>query len=757
MKSLLAERERIIASSPPGSSAARLLAAVTGEAVRELARAASPLLSGRWAVVALGGWGAGELQPHSDLDILVMSEQPAARLKPFIEALLYPLWDAGLSVGHQVRSPREQLRACREDLKTCTSALTGRAIAGDERWASVTLSTCAADARRRSRRVLAELHRRARPGSPYLLEPDLKDGAGGRRDYDELTWTASILDGATRRDPSSLVRAGLLTGDEYTELSRAADVIAAARWRTHLASQTKAQTKDALSLDLADSMRDAAEEVNAALGTTSLVLARVRARVTGRSHAPVLSSDPLAASEVFALCVAGHDSSETLEHAAQAGRLDALVPGFRELMSVRRPGLGHRLTVGAHCLAAALAVEDVGDDLTLAASRAAVSDSRLVHVAALVHDAAKRDGGAGHAERGAPLAHQAARNFGLSEPEADDTAELVRLHLSLVETALASDLDDEDTVLRAAAAIGKRELVAPLHLLTAADSKATGPSTWTPWTASLVGRLVARIDAALSPDVDGAGLVSRAEQHRATAISLMGGTLDAERAFVEAAPLRYLASRDPAEVVRDARLVAALSGRSGAEQARIAVTAGIAPGTHRVTVAALDRPGLLSRIAGAMALAGLDILSVDAYGSTGGVALDSFVVTSATERPVSTDTFTALERFLEAALRDRLELATRLAERRQHYPPKAKGRCRVETHPSGWDTTVIVEAPDRPGLLHDLAAAVSATGMDIRWARAQTVGGMVRDTFHVVGEDGGPVDDPGVLGHLSMRLREAAC
>ena len=56
--------------------------------------------------------------------------------------------------------------------------------------------------------------------------------------------------------------------------------------------------------------------------------------------------------------------------------------------------------------------------------------------------------------------------------------------------------------------------------------------------------------------------------------------------------------------------------------------------------------------------------------------------------------------------------------------------------------------------LHDLAQAVSATGLNIRWAKAVTVDGMAIDTFHVVDADGGPVHDDGVIGHLAMRMRE---
>jgi len=65
-----------------------------------------------------------------------------------------------------------------------------------------------------------------------------------------------------------------------------------------------------------------------------------------------------------------------------------------------------------------------------------------------------------------------------------------------------------------------------------------------------------------------------------------------------------------------------------------------------------------------------------------------------------------------------------------------------------------VRAADRVGLLYDLAGAFAETGLQIRWARALTKDGVAHDVFHVTDEFGEPVDDPGVLGHLSMRIRE---
>jgi len=751
MQSFIAERTALIENARPGLSAAREVATLTDEAVRELAEAASSRFGGRWALVALGGWGAGALLPSSDLDILVLSDAPHDKLKPFVEAVLYPLWDAQLKVGHQVRSPREQLRAVRDDIKTLTASLTARPIAGDTAWADKVFADCALDANKHGRKLLRQLAERPRPGSPYRLEPELKEDAGGRRDYDELVWTAAVAGGAVAREPSALVSAGLASAEEVALANGAADVVATARFELARAGLPARMTLDATDALHATTPSD----VQLALARTALVLSRVRRRAAGE----VVELDaPLSPDAIFALLAAGESSLPALEEAAQAGRLDALLPGFSALMTLRRPGIGHELTVGAHSLRAAALLATLaapsGEPSALARSGAGVEHERALVVATLAHDVGKAEPGPGHAERGAEPAREAARRFGLSAEAAEEAADLVRLHLALAETTTRVDIDDEDAVLSAAARIGRRELLAPLHLLTAADSIATGPSTWTPWTEALVGALVTRLDAALSDEVDGAGIASRGEATRQAALAMLPSETDAERAFVESAPLRYLAGRAPAEVARHAHLVAELSLTASATEVRTAVTPGPAPETYAVTVIARDRPELLARIAGAMSLAGLDILALDAYGSSGGIVLDTFAVTSATRRPVTTETFATLDRMLVAALRDRLELKTRLAERRRHYPARVRGSVTVEMVSAGWDTAVRVSAPDRPGLLHDLARAVSSTGLDIRWAKVLTVEGMALDTFHVVGRDGQAVDDPGELGHLAMRLRE---
>ncbi len=753
------ERAALLATGAPGLSSARLLASLTDEALRRLTASSPHPPPHRWALIALGGYGAGVLLPTSDIDILLVSEGSPDLLKPFVESVLYPLWDAGLDVGHQVRSPKQHLVASRNELTVLAATLTGRVVCGDADYGRAVLERCCSDAQRRSRRVLPALAGRGRPGSPYLLEPDLKNGAGGRRDYDELVWTAAVLAGRPQATPSLLVEAGLLSDSEMGLTDTASAVTAEARWELGIAGHGSR-----LTLQAVDSLTTDAQSVQIAVADTAHVLDRVRRRTAGADVETTVAAEgsrPLSAEEVFAMLRLGAECVAPLEEAAWLGRLDPVVPGFKALLPLRRPALAHSLTVGAHsitCAAIAATLPDAGHTL-LEHSRGAIADDRPLLVAALAHDRGKTEAGPGHPERGADAAADCARRFGLGAQGQTDVADLVRLHLLLADSAVHRDLDSEDVVLSIAERIGRRSLLPSLHVLTVADALSTGPAAWSSWQEALIGTLVSRVDAALSPEVDGAGLAKRGEEIRAGALTaLTDGTPSEAGDFIEGAPLRYLASREPAQVVKHARLVAELEAQQGPQVARLSVGPSASPGAFEVAVVAHDRPELFARIAGAFTLAGLNILGVDAYTTAARIALDVFTVRSATLAAVEHETWQRAERYLQASLADRLELEARLAERRRHY---ANPRAQVNTHVSidasaGFDTAVVVTAPDRVGLLYDIARAIASVGLEIRWAKALTVDGVAKDTFHVVGPDGEAPTDAGILGHVAMRIRERA-
>jgi [protein-PII] uridylyltransferase len=749
LRGFLASRAALIAHAVPGTAAAEQLATLTDEAASALAEAAFAGVTQRWALVATGGYGARRLLPHSDLDLLVVTDASPSALRPAIERLLYPLWDAGFEVGHQVRTVRDHVRACREDVQTSTASLTGRPVAGDAGLADEALRAATRDAARRRKALLRTLENRARQGSPYDLEPDLKDGAGGQRDIDELVWRTALATGNPVGAAATTAAPATLTEAAITSLARAQDRITAARWAVHVENGRKVSV---LSIEDADALGDGVSGVHAALAEVSETLLAVRGAL------PPLSSPPdlWTADELLRALAGGTTALNGLERAARHGALEGLVPGMAALMTLRRPALTHRLTVGAHSLlAAALVAEASGLDDLAAQALAAQPDVRVLLAAALAHDTGKAESGAGHPARGQTPAFATAHALGLDDRAAEQSAVLVREHLLLAETAAHEDLDDEEVVRRAAERIGKEELVGPLYVLTLVDSLATGPGAWSDWHATLVRTLVRRLVAALGSPAEDAPLLRQAEQTRMDAFAQTGAATDAVAHFIAAAPPRYLVSRPPETVVRDARLLAGLGAPGTPTALAVSVGPGVIPESYVVTVGTWDRPGLVALIAGSLALCGLDILDAEILAGPDGTALDAFTVASATLAPVDHWRWSSLKRTLGGAIEGHLELTVRLAERRRHYAPAIRGMApEIAIETAAADVaTITVRAADRTGLLYDIADEVARAGFSIAWAKASVRGGVATDTLRLAVVSGTTPHDPGRLGHLAAALR----
>ena len=154
---------------------------------------------GTWQAVglaAVGSYGREELAYHSDLDVRLISTAKVDKVRPVAEALLYPLWDAGLSIGHQVVTPNDMIDLAQNDLPTATTLLDWRLVAGD-RTASDKMLERATEGLFGIGNIAKFLERLAKRvtdrgerygGSVYLLEPDVKNGIGGLRDLDVACW-----------------------------------------------------------------------------------------------------------------------------------------------------------------------------------------------------------------------------------------------------------------------------------------------------------------------------------------------------------------------------------------------------------------------------------------------------------------------------------------------------------------------------------------------------------------------------------------
>ena len=175
-----------------------------------------PLPRSSVAVLAVGGYGRGEVSPHSDVDLLVLVDDKRRPSPEDLRGLLYPLWDAGFQVGHAVCSPKEAIERARGDLEAATSLLEARLVAGpaglmDEmtgrrrRWLE-------RDGRRLARRLLevtAERHLRVERAG-WVLAPDLKQDVGGLRDLHAVGWLAAVAGWPRPAGRPELVRAGEL-------------------------------------------------------------------------------------------------------------------------------------------------------------------------------------------------------------------------------------------------------------------------------------------------------------------------------------------------------------------------------------------------------------------------------------------------------------------------------------------------------------------------------------------------------------------
>ncbi|MBL0769467.1 [protein-PII] uridylyltransferase [Sphingopyxis sp. DHUNG17] len=193
----------------------------------------------RITVIAVGGYGRGEMAPHSDVDIGFLTPfKQTSWTEQVIEAQLYTLWDLGLKVGHSSRSLEEMIRAAKEDLTVRTALLEGRFVWGDrdlydQAAARFDAEVVAGNARAFVADKLAERDERHKKmgDSRYVVEPNVKEGKGGLRDLHTLFWIGKFIHRV--RTVPELVDAGLLTARELRQFARAENFLLAVRCHLH--------------------------------------------------------------------------------------------------------------------------------------------------------------------------------------------------------------------------------------------------------------------------------------------------------------------------------------------------------------------------------------------------------------------------------------------------------------------------------------------------------------------------------------------
>ncbi|MFO1363278.1 MAG: [protein-PII] uridylyltransferase [Burkholderiales bacterium] len=204
-------------------------------ALRALWRAAS--LPRALALVAVGGYGRGELYPHSDVDVLVLLPGVLAPAdEQAVERFVGALWDAGIELGHSVRSVEQCVEQAAQDITVQTALLEARFLAGSralfDRFRAVLRAGFDPRAFFKAKRLEQEQRHEKFQDSPYSLEPHLKEAPGGLRDLQVILWVSRASGLAD--DWRTLAARGLVTRQEALELRRHADFLARVRIRLHL-------------------------------------------------------------------------------------------------------------------------------------------------------------------------------------------------------------------------------------------------------------------------------------------------------------------------------------------------------------------------------------------------------------------------------------------------------------------------------------------------------------------------------------------
>ena len=713
------------------------------------------------ALVAVGGYGRGELCPGSDIDVLLLySRRERKDVKEVADAVWYPLWDTGVKVGHAVRTVKEALSLASDDLDTATALLDIRLVAGDSGLVDDLAGRAAAQWRNRSARWLDVLGnsvatRHERFGEvAFLLEPDLKEGRGGLRDVHSLRWAE-----AAQR---------ILLPDDVAGLDSAHDALLAARVELHRRTRKAAdrlllQEQDAVAAALGDADADVLmARVAAAARTIAWTSDETWERIRSSLRGPVgrvAASDRVVDAgvvlrdgvvEVAAAADPAADPSLVMRAAAAAAvnntrlsrtalqRLAAAAPppgdpwpdGARQalvtLLGTGAAGVGVLEALDQNGLLVRSVPEweavrhrpqrnayhryTVDRHLCEAAAEAAALTGRvarpdLLLVGTWLHDIGKGYAGSAgfpddHSVAGATIVETLATRMGFSEGDVGILAALARHHLLLADVATRRDIEDPATVAAVAEAVGDVTTLDLLHALTEADSAATGPAAWSPWKAGLISDLVSRV---------------RAE---------LGGAAPVTTDFPTAAHLALVErARAGGEVVTEAR------GSS-------------------LTIAAPDRPALFCRVAGTLMVHGLAVRTARAWSSEDGIAVEDFWVEAVLGDGPE---WAAVERDLQAVLAGRMSLEARLAAKVRAYDGRARStaaapaRTQVTVTNEASDTATVVEvrAPDRIGTLYRITRALADMELDIRHAKVSTVGHEVVDAFYVVGASQAKIDDPG--------------
>jgi [protein-PII] uridylyltransferase len=421
----------------------------------------------------------------------------------------------------------------------------------------------------------------------------------------------------------------------------------------------------------------------------------------------------------------------------ELGVLSAFIPEFEPIVAMMQFNVYHHYTVDEHiiqCISTLAQIErgELVEELPIA-SRILTEgvNRRVLYVALLLHDIGKGRPD-DHSVLGAQITRRVAPRLGLSADEAETAEWLVRHHLLMSDTAQKRDIADPRTVRDFARAVATRRRLDLLTVLTVCDIRGVGPNTWNNWKAMLLRRLYRDTADALEGGLEE---VNRARREDEAKRALREALSDWPRADLRAEAQRHYGPYWQGLPTETQAVFARMLRGIGPSEVRIDLHPEPARDATRAAFVLEDHPGIFSRLAGALALVGANVVDARTYTSKDGYATAVFWVQDADGHPYEASRLPRLRSMIEKTLRGEVVARDALKDR-----DKVKKRERAFRFPTtitfdndGSDIYTIIEVDtrDRPGLLYDLTRTLAANNIYIASAVIATFGAQVVDTFYV--------------------------
>lgn len=423
----------------------------------------------------------------------------------------------------------------------------------------------------------------------------------------------------------------------------------------------------------------------------------------------------------------------------EAGVLGLFLPDFGRIVALMQFNMYHHYTVDEHLLRAVGVLSDIErgkrpDEHPLSNEIfSKIRHRRALYVAVLLHDIAKgrpED----HSKAAAMIAHELGPRLGLNKAEVEHVSWLVGNHLLMSEIAQQRDLSDSKAIQDFAKEVQTAERLRLVMVLTAADITAVGPGVWNNWKGQLLRQLYFETESILA---GGHSRVTREGSVAARKLELTARLADwpaAQReGYLERHYDPYWLALDTDSHERHARAISEI--KEVEAELNIVATPNALDGITEILVFAPDHPGLFSRLAGACAISGANIVDAKVFTTRDGMALDMFYLQDELGKPFDeARRIETLRRTMERTLTGEIRAPEAFAESKA---PRRQQAFRVEPEVvidnSASDNFTVIEVTglDRPGLLHDVTRALFHASLSVASAHITTYGERAVDVFYV--------------------------